>query len=265
MTHHATVTIATPHITTRTWTGPRAKHCPRCHAQTGQECLSRNGGPLHAFHAQRITRNPNPPQGHRTTLLTPDLQETICTKLANGVTLTTAAQAAGIHEATLHRWLTKGQGDENDPDTEPFRAFRESVVQARAEGAARMAGNIVEAGYERVKHRKPVVTPSGQAVYDANGNVLEELTYEWDWKAHAWILERAFASEFGKRTTVEISHQDAAGAVLAGAAELGADAVSDRVWKSLQEFKRRMVESGVDPGGDVVDGVIVENPPSEGV
>lgn len=236
---------------------PKARICPTCKATHGHPCTTTGGHQLGAYHKSRITGHLQTPGPGRPTTLTPHLQEVICQHLANGVTLTTAAQAAGIHYATLNRWINLA--DSQDPDHEPFREFREAVLRARAEGAARLVDKIIQAGDRKVKSIDPVVDPvkGGQARGD-DGEPLFKITYESDWKAHAWVLERAHATEWGKRSTVQVEYKDAAEQALVSASSaLMVDAAASQLHAALREVQGA-IEAGKAPHelvvGEVVDG-----------
>lgn len=64
----------------------------------------------------------------RKTKLTAEVAETICSALKEGAYVETAAQAAGIHVDSLYYWLDRGLKGE-----EPYAAFSEAVMRARAE------------------------------------------------------------------------------------------------------------------------------------
>jgi len=237
--------------------------CPTCGATHGNECVSTTSGkPTGRPHAARTSDNPNPPG--RPTKLTPKVTKRICKALRNGTSLTTAAQAAGIAPRTLHTWLN--QADLDTPEAEPFRQFRHRLLRARAQGAERLAGKIVKAGDRKIKSREPLLNPvTGYQLRDEDGNPLERIVYEDDWKAHAFILERSWASEWGKRSTVEVTHQDPGVAALmaAGAgSEVESSAVADRLFHALREARERDQARRALAAG-VVEGEVVEASPPD--
>lgn len=71
----------------------------------------------------------------RESKLTPAVQRRLVTSLRSGNYDYIAAQAAGIHIATFHRWMERGEdrGDDNLPEDEPYREFREAVTRAQTE------------------------------------------------------------------------------------------------------------------------------------
>ena len=78
----------------------------------------------------------------RESKLTPGLQETIRKALVSGLYLREAAAHAGIHEATLHRWMARGRQE----DSGPYREFREAIKRASAENELDRLGRIRDAG-----------------------------------------------------------------------------------------------------------------------
>jgi transposase len=64
----------------------------------------------------------------RPTKLTARVQQTICEHLADGASLAAAAEMAGIHPATMGRWMQRGE----DETAEPYCGFRQAVSRARA-------------------------------------------------------------------------------------------------------------------------------------
>jgi len=89
-----------------------------------------------------------------------------------GATLKSAAACAGVGERTLHRW--KAAGEQEDAPAH-FRAFSEEIARARAQG------------------RVALVTSIRRAAEDG------------DWRASAWILERAEPEEWSLRHRLEHS------------------------------------------------------------
>jgi len=71
----------------------------------------------------------------RESKLTPEVQRRIVASLRAGNYANVAAQAAGIAEPTFYRWMEKGEdkGEENIPEWEHYREFRESVTRAQTE------------------------------------------------------------------------------------------------------------------------------------
>lgn len=98
--------------------------------------------------------------------------ELVCRALRAGATLQSAASYAGIAESTLWDWLKNGRRADGDT---PQRAFAFAVDKALAECVVGAVAKISDAD---------------------------------DWRAHAWLLERRFPSDFGQVTRTEIGNAD---------------------------------------------------------
>lgn len=91
--------------------------------------------------------------------LTDTVVERLVAILKVGGYVETAAAAVGVSKQTLYNWLERGDPAGAKKADEPFRAFRQQLEQARAEGEAVLVTRIQIAGQK-------------------------------DWKANAWMLER---------------------------------------------------------------------------
>jgi hypothetical protein len=100
-------------------------------------------------------------RGRKTTLTAP-LQCKICALLARGSAIKSACLIVGISERVFYDWRTRGKAAE-----EPFARFFSAVTRARETHKAKLIERIVAAS-------------------------------KADWKAASWLLERQFASEFGR-------------------------------------------------------------------
>ena len=106
----------------------------------------------------------------RKTKLTPELQVEICDVLRAGNYIDAACAYVGIHEATYHEWVKRGE------QGEPLYAdFREAVTKARSESELRNVQNINRAA------------SSGQ------------------WQASAWFLERSHPRKWGRMQKLELT------------------------------------------------------------
>jgi hypothetical protein len=108
----------------------------------------------------------------RPTLLTPELQASICKEIEAGLTYEDAAELNGITRKTLSEWVAKGRAG-----ADPYRAFGDAVIAARAKAKAD-AIKAVRAGV--MMNQAP------------------------DWKAEAWFLERTFPDQYGPQTAVHV-------------------------------------------------------------
>ena len=103
----------------------------------------------------------------RPTKLTPDVQETIVDGINAGLTYGMSCARAGVNPATFYRWLEKGE----TANVGRYSEFCDAVSRAKADSALRLLSQIT-------------------------------LQAPTDWRAAAFILERRFPDDYGKRTEV---------------------------------------------------------------
>ncbi len=151
----------------------------------------------------------------RRSKLSAEVQARIEEAVREGNPLGTAAAYGGISESTLHAWRQRGERKQERVEVEggsvrtsemPFLEFSESLTRARADAACRNVLVIQKAatGY-------PVTRTVVKRTPD--GEVVETTTWtEFDWRASAWYLERAFPDRWGKRGRLE--HSGGGGGVL---------------------------------------------------
>ncbi|WKK27822.1 hypothetical protein QZH56_37175 (plasmid) [Streptomyces olivoreticuli] len=143
---------------------------------------------------------------HRPLLLTPEAEERLVELTRLGVSVGLAAQGAGVNRSTAFRWLARGRAETEAraagaaprPEEELFAVLYGRIAQARAIAAMRAVRRIQEAGAggfvvsaRTRRYRDPVT-----------GVPVEETTVRRsppDWRAFAWLLERLFPDEYGKR------------------------------------------------------------------
>ena len=102
---------------------------------------------------------------------TPELHTKIVEALERGAYLVHAANAAGVSDTIVYRWVKQGRnGDER------YAQFAQDVDRARADGALRNQAIISAAAVRKVPG---------------------------DWKAAAWNLERKFPKLYGRRGVME--------------------------------------------------------------
>jgi hypothetical protein len=176
------------------------------------------------------TRRPGRP-----TKITPAAILTIAERIRACLPLKDAAEAAGVKYRTFAEWRSDGEAEYEQRERQPARdkkwprltsanlakladmpvgalpgdlnggerlylALYEETMRANADAKASMVANIRMAG-SRQKVRK-VIT------FDAlsEGGQVKTLTRveeweEYDWRADAWLLERRWPEDFGKRVT----------------------------------------------------------------
>jgi len=103
--------------------------------------------------------------------LTAALAEEIYAAIRAGAIFADAAAHAGVAQSTFHEWLRKGR---RDGARDPYRSF---VV-----------------GLDR-------------ALADFKVGALSSIHGADEWQARAWMLERRFPDQFGRRTRVDASVQ----------------------------------------------------------
>jgi hypothetical protein len=136
--------------------------------------------------------------------LTPEVHQEIVRTIELGMPRELAAEAAGIHRATLFRWLARGDGDDAP---ERFRALAADVQSASARGAVRSLLEI---------HR------------DQSGG----------WQRHKWLLATRFPEHFSERGQLELSGPDG-GPVPIDVAGLDPRKLSDAELDELRRLCRK--------------------------
>ena len=103
----------------------------------------------------------------RPTKLTPDVQEAIVDGINAGLTFRLSCARAGLDPATFYRWLEKGEAAKSGV----FSEFCDTVSRAKADSAMRLVSQIT-------------------------------LQAPTDWRAAAFMLERRFPDDYGKRSEI---------------------------------------------------------------
>lgn len=123
---------------------------------------------------------PSPASERRTgrpSKLTDDVQQVIVDAITRGNIYSASAERAGIDYATFKRWMEKGEREE--PEFTRYRAFRAAILVANAE--------CQDVQLTRINHAASHGT----------------------WQAAAWILERRFPEEWGRKDKVQHEGADA--------------------------------------------------------
>lgn len=108
-------------------------------------------------------------KGGARTKLTPELQEQLCKLLQVGITIEDACAEVGISDRVFHKWQARAL----ERNERLYVQFFQAVVQAKARSKIRSVLRIDKAALK-------------------------------DWRADAWLLERRFPEEFGKRDQVKV-------------------------------------------------------------
>jgi hypothetical protein len=91
----------------------------------------------------------------RPTKLTEDLQAELASMLAAGVPRTWAAEAVGVHRATLREWEARGEEWMDAPlgqipkQERPYVRFAAVIRRETAKGAARYAAELARLAFDR--------------------------------------------------------------------------------------------------------------------
>lgn len=139
-----------------------------------------------------VARHP----GGRPSKLTPETAEKIIRAVRVGNFLETAAAAAGVHPATVYRWLADAD-KKGAPAAK--REFRDALSRARAEAEQRLVGSAVKdaaGGFvtKRVTRTLRDGTTETEETYAApNGRVALE------------FLSRAFPDRWARRNAIEVT------------------------------------------------------------
>ncbi|MFG1976949.1 hypothetical protein ACGFJC_47120 [Nonomuraea fuscirosea] len=143
----------------------------------------------------------------RPTKLTPELAAQLCGYVRAGNYLTVAADKVGVHEATVYRWLERGEEvDQRDDDTDVseedaaaadfYRAFRE----ARADAEIMFVGVLLEDAQGGVVVK--------ETTRSADGSVEETTRTPPNYKAALEWLSRTKNDRWGSRKALEVSGPD---------------------------------------------------------
>lgn len=118
----------------------------------------------------------------RPTKLTPEASAKLCKAMSTGCLEGDAAAAAGIDRGTLSRWLKRGRAE---GAREPYKAFAEAFDNA---------AKVAKVGLLAVIHG---------AVRGEKGE--KGWVREPSWKAAAWLLERRYPEEYGRRDRLQLT------------------------------------------------------------
>ncbi len=137
---------------------------------------------------------PEPKPAGRPSKLTDEVQKVIVEAVERGNFYSAAAERAGIDYSTFKRWMEKGQQDGAEFDR--YRAFRAAILVANAE------------------------------CQDVQLSRINTAARTGTWQAAAWILERRFPEEWGRKDKVQHEGADAFAAFLDEVARKRAEQVA---------------------------------------
>lgn len=162
--------------------------------------------------ARRTPRQPPRRDDHRDPRgrvgkFTPTVRERILSSIRVGNYLDAAAAYAGVHAASVYRWLARGEqehqrrdaGEPPDPTEDEFCEFCEAVTRARADAEMRMVGVVQRAAV------------GGQVIKDVTRTLrdgTQEREQQWtapDGRVALDYLSRAFPHRWTRRQALHVS------------------------------------------------------------
>ena len=126
----------------------------------------------------------------RPSKLTPELVETVCEGVRGGLSYRDSACIAGISHTTFHKYKSLGEAGER-----PYVDFLERLQKAESDLKQSRLEVIMRAATE-----PSIKTVTVTRIIE--GIEVEEIRVEQippQWTPAAWLLERKFQSEFGRR------------------------------------------------------------------
>jgi transposase len=180
-----------------------------------------------------MTRYKNEPPKRRkyigrpfTSVLTPIIQKKVVDALIEGMPIRFIAAYAGIDRQTFFNWLDRGasaakvirEGGEVPDEEMPYVAFSQAVEVAISEHVAYNLARIKLAA-------KGIV---GQKTLE-DGSTVPFVLVRPEWQAAAWILERKYPDEFGRKDRVAATIEMADTSLLDAIKSKAKDAFADEV------------------------------------
>ncbi len=139
----------------------------------------------------------------RRTKLTKEIQGALVEGVGLGLKIEDTCALAGIGQSTYFSWLDKGEKGK----VEIYVEFLEAIKKAQSQRKKVLLWRIYQAacGGKIIKDKKTTT----RLVHGTKTTVIEVVEIEHevapDWKADAWMLERGFPDEFGRRYQVDVS------------------------------------------------------------
>ncbi|MFZ5573492.1 MAG: hypothetical protein ACOZF0_24075 [Thermodesulfobacteriota bacterium] len=117
--------------------------------------------------------------------------------IEDGLTYKQAAQIVGVDETTFQRWKRKGK----EAISGKYHQFYQAIKTANVKARYILLERIRQAG-----EGKQIIETTSE-VLDAGGKVIRRIVVRKEhppaWQALAWILERRFPDEFGRKAKPE--------------------------------------------------------------
>lgn len=140
----------------------------------------------------------------RKTILNKEIQTALVEAISLGLKIEDACSLAGITQASFFAWIQKG---EKLGAKQVYIEFAEAIKKAQPSRKRVLLSRIYQAarGGKIVKDKK-TTTRLVDGTKTAVTEVVEtEHEVPPDWKADAWMLERGFPDEFGRRYQVDVT------------------------------------------------------------
>ena len=156
----------------------------------------------------------------RRSKLTPELQATICGHIANGLTFKDAFTLSGVSSAAFYRWRQRGE----EAQSGRYREFVEALKGAESSFRDTHLSVIRRAATE------PSETIKEHVKRNPDGTELKEVTrtkHPPAWAPSAWLLERKYPGEFGRRVIEHDGKVDGGGPAQVRVEFVGASVDSD--------------------------------------
>jgi len=161
----------------------------------------------------RPRRKPGKPAGP--TRLNASVRSLIVEGIAKGMTVVHACAIAGVSKSSYYRWKEAGEADIEDGKlttqaAKLHHALEEAEARYREHGLA-VITDFAE-GYQTEETQTVLVEQvvDGQVVGPAERRTTIHRKSVRSWQAQAWLLERRFPADFGRR--IEAGDSDGAGA-----------------------------------------------------
>jgi len=138
----------------------------------------------------------------KNTKLTKEIQTAMTEGIRLGLKIHDVCALAGITTTAHYNWLSKGE----NPNPKPvYREYRDTIKKAKPQRKRHILARIYQAGQggKIIKEKRTVKrqTESGDIIIEETITEKELLP---DWKADAWMLERGYPDEFGRKYQVEL-------------------------------------------------------------
>lgn len=138
----------------------------------------------------------------RRTKLTKEIQGALVEGVGLGLKIEDMCALAGIGQSTYFSWLDKGENGK----VKIYMEFLEAIKRAQPQRKKTLLGRIYQAacGGKIIKDKKTTTRYEGGEIVSTDV-VESEHEVAPDWKADAWMLERGFPDEFGRRYQVDVT------------------------------------------------------------